>query len=537
MFQIAFILLLMFAPQAWAQTDETKAGERVYRQGLLSSGQPLRGEREFGVPVEGADAACVNCHRRSGLGTLEGQIVIPPITGKYLFRANGSRRIEDMDFRFGTGINSRREPYTAVTLARAIREGIGKGGQKLNLLMPHFQMDDVTMASLIAYLKTLSADAVPGVSDDTLHFATIITPDADPIKSQGMLNVIKQFFTDKNQFLRGGRRPLQTNLSVKYRVTRSWQLHVWQLTGPPETWEKQLHKLLAEEPVFAVISGLGGKTWAPVHRFCEREAIPCLFPNVDLPVVEENDFYPIYFTKGVLLEARLMSEALQEYRAQSSLKRVVQIYREDDVGEEAAKALVEAGGSAGLENLNRVLKAGAEKGELAKILKHTDTNDVLILWLRTEDLKSLPNEVLSNRVYVSGLMGGGENSLLPAAWRRAAHMTYPLDLPELRKARMNFPLGWFKIRNIPVVAERMQADTYLACGILAETLTAMQDSFVRDYLVERIESMLSYRTVTGHYPRLGLAPGQRFASKGGYIVHFADPQGVRLVADSDWTAP
>jgi hypothetical protein len=83
----------------------------------------------------------------------------------------------------------------------------------------------------------------------------------------------------------------------------------------------------------------------------------------------------------------------------------------------------------------------------------------------------------------------------------------------------------------------MQADTYLACGILAETLTAMQDSFVRDYLVERIESMLSYRTVTGHYPRLGLAPGQRFASKGGYIVHFADPQGVRLVADSDWTAP
>lgn len=537
--RIVFILLIMLVQHVWAQDDATVAGAMVYRQGVLPSGKPLHGERAFGVSVEGADAACANCHRRSGLGAIEGQIVIPPITSKYLFRTEGSRRIEDLDFRFGTGINSRREPYTEDSLARAIRDGIGREGQKLNPLMPRFQMDDATMASLIAYLRTLSTGPVPGVSADTLHFATIITPDADQVKRQGMLDVLNQFFADKNEFIRGGVRPMQSAVSVRYRVTRRWQLHVWQLTGPPDTWEQQLEKDYAAEPVFAVISGLGGKTWAPVHYFCEHNAIPCLFPNVDLPVVAENDFYPIYFTQGVLLEARLISSALQSSRATLQLKRLVQVYREGDVGENAAQALDKATENTGLKSRHLVLKAGAKKGELAAMLKHVPADEALVLWLRKQDIAALPDKVAASRaIYVSGLMGGLERAPLPSAWRSAAHMTYPLDLPELRRARMNFPLGWFKIRQIPVVAEHTQVDTYLACGIMAETLTAMLDSFVRDYMVETIENMLSYRTITDYYPRLSLAPGQRFASKGGYIVHFVvDPEGVRLVADSDWVVP
>ena len=63
------------------------------------------------------------------------------------------------------------------------------------------------------------------------------------------------------------------------------------------------------------------------------------------------------------------------------------------------------------------------------------------------------------------------------------------------------------------------------------------DSFVRDYFVERLEALLGHRLVNGYYPRLGLAPGQRFASKGGYLVRFAGPAGPRLVANGDWLVP
>jgi len=63
------------------------------------------------------------------------------------------------------------------------------------------------------------------------------------------------------------------------------------------------------------------------------------------------------------------------------------------------------------------------------------------------------------------------------------------------------------------------------------------DSFMRDYLVERVEGMLEHRIITGYYPRLALAPNERFASKGGYIVHFAQPSGAQVSADTDWFVP
>ena len=152
---------------------------------------------------------------------------------------------------------------------------------------------------------------------------------------------------------------------------------------------------------------------------------------------------------------------------------------------------------------------------------------------------SLGQKVMLVAVTLAGtlLMGNLENAPLPAAWRAVARLTYPLDLPELRKVRMNFPLGWFNVRHIPVVAERVQTDTYLACVILSETLGHMLDSFVRDYLVERVESLVGHRLVNGYYPRLGLAPGERFASKGAYLVRFAGREGARVVAPERGETP
>ena len=54
---------------------------------------------------------------------------------------------------------------------------------------------------------------------------------------------------------------------------------------------------------------------------------------------------------------------------------------------------------------------------------------------------------------------------------------------------------------------------------------------------ERLQTMMEHRIVTVYYPRLTLATHQRFASKGGYLAHFADASGSKLVADSDWLTP
>ena len=525
-------------PVAVSGPADRSAGERIYRDGVLPSGAPLHGSRSTGMDTQGAEAACERCHRRSGFGTTEGRIVIPPITGKYLFRPRGPQS-EKLDLRYLPDYQTGRAPYDMASLARAIRSGIGRDGRPLNVLMPRYDLDDTAMALLIDYLRQLSDGPAPGVTADTLHFATIITPDADPVKRQAMLDVMQRFVADKNEFLRAGARPLVSDRGVEYRVTRAWELHVWELTGDPDSWESQLDRHLAQTPVFAAISGIGASTWAPVQRFCERARLPCLLPNIDLPVEEaDGDFYTVYFSRGVLLEAALIAHRLDHPSAAHPVRTVLQLARGGDVGVAASGALRKDLAAAGIDVRATVLDAQAPAAALRGALEKIDGADALVLWLRAADLRALPERPPPGvDVYLSGDMADLENAPLPAAWRSAALMTYPVDLPERRRARMNFPLAWMHLRHLPVVDERVQTDTYVACGILAEMVGEMLDVFVRDFLVERIEQMVGRRQVNGYYARLGLASGQRFASKGGFLVHLAGPDGRLVVPDGDWVVP
>jgi len=521
---------LIIGQAGGSETSKLSAGEQLYRQGVLPNGTLVRGERDAATPLIGAAAACANCHRRSGLGSYEGTSVVPPIIGRYLFRGRQDN-VQDMSLPHIPGYVPNRDAYTDKTLGEAIRSGLAPGGRKLSYLMPRYAFDDETLAIMREYLKKLTADPAPGVSETHLDFATIVTPDADPVARDGMLQVLDQFFSGQNQVIAAEVRPMKATREIMYRVTRRWRLHVWTLSGAPDTWEQQLSAKMAAEPVFAAISGIGAHTWQPIHQFCEDHFIPCLYPNVDMPVVADQDFYTIYFTRGVFLEADLIARALP------AGGRIVLAYRSDDIGSAGARALRERVKDGGSAFVDRPFDGGIQAAA-AKLWDEIRPGDRLVLWLRNSDLAALPERLPAGvEVYASGLMAGLENATPPSSWRPRFHLTYPFDLPDQRRVRMNFPLGWFRVKGIPVVNERIQSDTYLACQILSEALGHMLDSFVRDFLIERQESMLSSRLVSAYYPRLGLAPGQRFASKGGYLVHFASPTGNQIAADTDWIVP
>ena len=527
--------LLLASSLLGAANAPGATGEALYRQGVLPSGAPLHALRAGGASLEGSDAACASCHRRSGLGSSEGRISIPPIVGPYLF-APSATSLEELGVPFVDNARLNREPYSDQTLARAIREGIDPGGRALNYLMPRYPLDDAAMAELIRYLRGMTVAPAPGVTPGVLHFATIVTPDAEPLKRRGMLEVMQRYFLDKNAAVERTRAPtLYSSHRVMFRVARRWQLHVWELTGAPATWHEQLRRHLASEPVFAVIAGLGGKDWEPVQSFCEQQALPCLFPNVEAPAGRAHDFYTVYFSRGVLLEAQLIAH---ELAAADDVRRVVQVFRAEDVGAQAARALQAAAAGSTQQLVSRVLKASDPAQELAAVVRDAGADDALVLWLRPQDLQGLPARPQRvRRIWISGEMGGLERAPLPSGWRAATRMAYPVDLPGQRAVRVDYALSWFRIRAIPVLAQQVQVDTYVACGLVSETLSHMVDAFARDYLMERIEMALDHRVLTGYYPHLTLAPGQRYASKGGYIVRFSDPEGPRLTAVGDWTTP
>jgi hypothetical protein len=313
---------------------------------------------------------------------------------------------------------------------------------------------------------------------------------------------------------------------------------VWTLTGDPAAWEEELRQHLAQQPVFAVISGVGGATWEPVHRFCERRGVPCLFPNVDLPVVAEHDFYPLYYSKGVLLEAQLLARRIAADKNAAATRRVVQLFRTGDVGERAAGALHAELAGSGIDVVERPLRDARGGHPAAVRIDHLGPHDVLVLWLRRPDIIQLPRlPDQTSSVFMSGLMGGLEDAPLAPDWRPVTHMAYPFDLPDRRTVPTDYALGWFALRHIPVVAEQAQVDTYLACSVLSDAVIRVGDLLNREYLIETVEQTLDHRVVNGYYPRLSLAPNERFASKGGYIVHFAAGTGARVVQEAEWFAP
>jgi hypothetical protein len=540
---IAFALLATAGRAVPERSDIAAVGEAIYLRGVLPGGTPLEGtQSRMGIHQHGADAACVNCHQRSGLGSHEGASAIPPITSEYLFHPRLPATHDG-----AVAIDSPHRPraaYTGATLARAIRSGIDPEGRTLNDLMPRFDLDDAAIAALAAYLRELTWHRSPGVTDAALQFATVVTPDADPVARRGMLDVLERYVTERNS------APLKPGPSSALPGThgsaigmgvanRRWQLHLWALSGSPETWGSQLERQFAAQPVFALLSGLGTAHWAPVQVFCEQHAVPCFFPNVEVPVTGEHDFYSVYFSEGVVLEAQLIASAISSGDASAGAPTVRQVYRRGDSGEAAAAVLATALQSRKISVSSEALPAGAAIRSLNGALARSPRAEILVLWLRPHDLAALArlDAPPPGRLYVSGIMSGLENAPLPPSWRASARLSYPFELPQRRGVQLDYARGWLSFNHIPVADLQVQADTYLACTLLSDALKLMADHASGPYLIEQLHGLLEHRSLTGYYPRLALGTRQHFASKGGYIVRFDAPQGAAVVADTAWTVP
>lgn len=567
-----------FAAEQNLPMDEIEIGRRIYQEGLLPSGAPLIGLRKDSQAVSGAAAACVNCHRRSGMGSVEGNIEVPPITGNALYNF-GDQVIATMDPRSGKRWNLKHDPYTDDTLAIAIRLGINNGEREMNFAMPRYQLEAREVNALTAYLKQLSRKWSPGITAETIHFATIVTPEVAPERKQIFLDMMRAAFAQKNGSTvtgsnAGGRRHMVSPAEMILGTERNWQLDVWELTGAPETWTAQLDALYRSQPVFAVVSGLSNNTWEPVHRFCENERIPCWFPSVDLAPIAERDFYTVYFSGGVVLEAKVLARYLSsEKRLHPG--RLVQVYPDDAVGRGAAQALAQALQGSGIKLENRVLKedsADALRAAVAEIR----TGDTVMYWLRPADLRLLDKLSSPARTaYFSARLAGSLLNSFPPNLKGNAHLVYPYELPQLRETNLAYFHQWLKLRNLPLVDEPLQSEIFFSLNYLSDTMAEMLDNLYRDYLLERGESMLGKRENskaegetwsrnnlrqaaldalalnksgepataankgegTTIYPRLSLGQMQRFASKGAYIVHFDNPRSEQLIAESGWIIP
>jgi hypothetical protein len=284
-----------------------------------------------------------------------------------------------------------------------------------------------------------------------------------------------------------------------------------------------------------MLSGLGRSEWAPVHRFCEETRLPCLFPHTDLPGANEDATYSFYFSRGVLLEADLLAAHLAERAVKP--QRLVQISVPGSAGAAAANALEKAlaGGAVAVVNVDHAPKSST--------LPRLESGDALVLWLDAAQVAALTKHARAPQqpVFVSGTLGGFERVPLPPSWRRRTYLLYPVEAAGRWELRARFNLRpWLARHGLRPGNERLQGNTLAACATFADAVSRSRGLLMRDYLVENVEaaaSAMGNSGATAAFPRFLLGTNQRFASKGGYVVRFADQKGTGLTPVSDWIVP
>jgi mono/diheme cytochrome c family protein len=450
-------IALFFAGAAAAQ------GDTIYLEGRTAAGAPIEASRAGGAKLHGAEAACVNCHRRSGFGSSEGRSYIPPINGTGLFQPALP----------GTGVaaGKGRPAYTEASLARALRTGVDPSGRRLDYLMPRYKLAREDIKGVETYLRGLSSALSPGVEANQLHFATVVAPGIEPAP---MLDALASCFASQN----AGRVPPKGRKryapSMRFEVRHQWRLHVWTLHGEPQTWRAQLEREEQRQPVFAIVGGIGRGTWWPVQAFCEARGVPCLFPHVEAPPPTEPGFYSMYLSRGVLLEAALIAGEL------ASAQHVVQVRRPDDDAAVRASVALAA----------ELRKSGAAIETVSPEAFAPREDQPAVLWLRERDLGRLPP---GSPVYLSATLAGKGVETK----RASARVVSPyVQIPE----------------------DAVRADGALACRALRAAMQDIGEHLHRDFLVERVEAQMERLGAPAPYARLSLGFGQRFAAKSGFVL-------------------
>jgi ABC-type branched-subunit amino acid transport system substrate-binding protein len=523
--------------------ERLQQGEKIYREGMLPSGEPVQALVKHDVPAPGTAFTCGSCHLRSGLGSIEGGVVTPPTNGRMLYSPLELKYKQvQMDTKYFP-FSFKRPAYTDATLAGAILGGIDPSGRELNPVMPRYQMNDGDLAILIDYLKTLSAEVPPGAQGADVHFATIVTEEVPPQLREAFLYSLENLIRFKNNmagFYSKNKRSARMVAAMVNQSKVEYQklsLSTWVLKGAPESWPAQLADYYRKDPVFAVLGGISTKEWKPIHDFCEQHKLPTLFPITDLPVISNTDWYTLYLSKGVYQEGESAARYLNSLESIQS-GSVLQIVRNSPKGIRLAKGFDETWSELGHARVTTVTLNSGEQLSQARlkqlIAKHKP--QVLLVWDDADALAGI-NAMAAvaagpQYVFVSSTYMGPRFKTLKDALRDRTYIMYPFSLPrdEAAKKISLEPLTGSK--KFTGEAATVVLKVYSMANILTQALMDMRGSYYQDYFFDVIGMQADQPAPL--YERLSFGPGQRYASKGCYVVQLTKGNNPEYLKKSEW---
>lgn len=538
--------------QGMSPEEAFRLGERMYRDGILPSGEPMQAIVMGDIPVDGRMFTCDDCHQRSGLGSVEGTVITWPTNGKELFqprRRTGALRPWDSEGKTHNRhlpqyyrIENARPAYTDSSLARALRTGVDPAGRTFDPIMPLYLLNDRDMAVMIYYLRNLSVEIAPGVDEKTIRFATVVTDGVAPSDRQTMLSTLQVHIDVNNaqtrhQEHRAASGPFYK--TEKHQAYRRMHLDVWELHGPEDTWPEQLQAYYRQQPVFALLGGIAAGSWQPIHEFCEQNKVPAIFPLTDFPVVSESDWYTLYLDKGYFQEGKTAAEFLHIQEHVDPSARTLIVSRDTMAAQTLYQGFAESWQEFGRTAHHLVLPPDQQPdARFWQDLIQTERPEILLLWLAPDDLGALAGLAGTgagpDRIMLSAKMLDFSFATVPEGLRQNVYLTYLSSLPATRDKRMVIIDRWLKARNIPATDPEMQARLYFLGWMLPGAVRYMRSEFFREYFLEGFDMMIDQDYAIAVYPRLTFGPGQRYAAKGCYVVQLSAGENPELLKKSEW---
>ena len=539
----------IFIPASQSKTETMRLGARMYEEGILPSGKTMHTSFQGAIADNSSAFSCSSCHLRAGLGSVEGVVVTPPTTGTKLYKPHHQLPSPNvLSDRAGHSVYStsgtQRPAYDRLSLANALRAGIDPAGRVLNDVMPRYPLSDRDMSILISYLETLSAENSPGASNNSFAFATIITEDVSLADRQAMLLPLQIFIDQKNSqfemyndFLKFGYTP---TIDMKYAFHQA-SLDIWELKGPSDTWPRQLAAYYDNKPIFAVLGGISNGDWQPIHNFCEARRLPCLFPITDFPVVSETGWYTYYFNKGYAQEGETVASYLNHQENLPTRTPILQIVQDSLVGRALAAGFQSHWNELehpAVTTLTLTADQLCDQSALDKIIKKHRPG-VLLLWTDNALLPKLPELIRQlaapGVVFVSSGYLGNTTSTIAETVRDRVYITYPYRLTPFVGSKN----GGFDAKVPIITSEKDFGDRRIASRsttmlkqVTLRGLNLLYDNLYRDHLLD-ILSMQMDLTVRD-YERLSFGIGQRYISKGCYVIQLGPGAEPALLPRSEW---
>ena len=515
-------------------------GERLYMRGLSIAGRPVAATVQGDIRVESTGMACVNCHRRSGMGSAEGPLVVPALVGPVLF-APVTKGAPELGPPRTTGPGTR-EAYTDAALLRAVRDGVDPSGRPLSPTMPRYAIGEADANALGAFLRTLGGGPPPGVSEAVVHIATIVAPGVSAARRASMLDVLRTFVRAKNggtRYETRRRRSGGWDMKQQYQGYRDWVLDEWELRGAPREWPAQLEELYRRQPVYALVGGIADADWSPVDAFCARHKVPAILPQTPLPpaATSGDRFYSLYFSRGVTLEAQAIAHHLASVPAGGKVR---QVSRCGTPGQAAAAALARALDPTPAPSPCVPASAALTAASWAALVG--DARRV-VLWLDAGDAAGLEalagSAAIENvsEVYLSSTLLGEDAVRVPEPLRRLAVLAHPFVAPEEFDRHAMRSLLWLKSNNVKPADRRVAVDALFAIVLTADALSVPGTIGSREYFIETIEHMTNRSLSPTSYPSVSFDSQRRFASAGAYLLKMPSSPEETFGKVEEWYVP